>query len=69
VCAGAAVLSRGTVASGSGPIYLSDLHCNGDEMSLLDCARQDNQPTGLQSCGHEQDVAVRCTGTYAVCDV
>ena len=59
------MLSRGTIASGSGPIFLSGLRCTGDESSLLGCARQDNQPTGLQSCGHEQDVAVRCTGALS----
>ena len=59
---GAEVLERGSVASGSGPIFLSDLNCEGTETSLLQCMRQDNQPTGLHNCVHQQDVAIRCTG-------
>ncbi|KAF3980672.1 MAG: hypothetical protein HFP76_00925 [Methylococcales symbiont of Iophon sp. n. MRB-2018] len=55
---------QGTFASGAGPIYLSDLNCDGTETSLLDCARLDNQPLGLQSCEHQQDVAIRCRGMY-----
>lgn len=62
--AGAEVLS--TVINGTGPIYLSDLRCNGNEMSLLECMRQDNQPTGLQSCGHDQDVSIQCRGTCGI---
>ena len=58
----AEVLMQGTFASGTGPIYLSDLNCDGTEMNLLDCARLDNQPLGLQSCEHQQDVAIRCRG-------
>ena len=64
MCVGAQVLNLGTIANGAGPIYLSDLHCDGNEMSLLDCVREDSQPTGLHSCDHQQDVAVRCTGEY-----
>lgn len=59
---GAEVLERGTFASGVGPIYLSDLNCGGAEASLLDCSRLDNQPTGLHTCDHAQDVSIRCTG-------
>jgi deleted-in-malignant-brain-tumors protein 1 len=58
---GATVLSRGAIVSGAGPIFLSDLRCSGADTSLLECMRQDNLPAGLQSCGHEQDVAIRCT--------
>ena len=65
--AGATVLSRGTIVSGAGPIFLSDLRCSGADTSLLECMRQDNLPAGLQSCGHEQDVAIRCTGDVCVC--
>jgi deleted-in-malignant-brain-tumors protein 1 len=63
VSVGAQVLTRGSIASGTGPIYLSDLHCTGNENSLLDCLREDSQPTGLQSCDHQQDVAIQCRGT------
>ena len=59
---GAEVLERGTFARGTGPIYLSDLNCDGMEARLLDCLRLDNQPTGLHTCEHHEDVAIRCTG-------
>ena len=58
------MLPRGAVVSGSGPIYLSDLNCDGSETSLLDCRRRNNQPTGLQTCEHSHDVSIRCRGTY-----
>ena len=48
------------------PIYLSELTCEGGEPSLLDCSRRHNQPTGLQTCDHSQDVAVRCKGTLSI---
>ena len=63
---GAEVLDHGAFASGSGPIYLSNLKCDGTESSLLECLRQDNQPTGLHSCEHHNDVAVRCRGNMNV---
>lgn len=61
----ASVVSRGSSASGDGPIFLSDLNCVGSEASLLDCRRQEHQPVGLQNCGHSKDVAIKCTGIYS----
>ncbi len=58
----AVFLNRGSVEDGTGPLYLSELVCTGDESSLLDCGRWRHQPIGLQTCGHDQDVAVRCMG-------
>ena len=52
----------GTAEGESYPIYLSDLTCEGTEQNLLDCARREHQPTGLYSCDHSHDVAVRCVG-------
>lgn len=46
------------------PIFLSDLTCEGSELSILDCERRQHQPTGLYSCDHSHDVAVRCPGSY-----
>ena len=59
---GAVFLNRGSIEVGTGPIYLSELICTGDESSLLDCSRRRHQPIGLQTCYHNQDVAVQCTG-------
>ena len=48
--------------SGSGPIFLDQLHCSGSEQSLLDC------PTftdlGLHNCDHSMDTGVKCQGLY-----
>jgi deleted-in-malignant-brain-tumors protein 1 len=44
--------------SGSGPIFLSQLDCLGDETSLLDCPTF--SPPGLHDCDHTQDAGVRC---------
>ena len=48
--------------SGSGPIFLDQLHCSGSEQSLLDC------PTftdlGLHNCDHSMDAGVKCRGLY-----
>ena len=59
---GAKALERGSFASGTGPIYLSNLNCDGNELSLLDCLRLNSQPTGLHNCEHSEDVSVQCTG-------
>ena len=57
------MLERGSVAGGTGPIFLSELNCLGTESSLLECSRQDNQLTGLHDCTHQLDAAIRCRGT------
>ena len=44
---------------GTGPIYLSNLNCQGTETSLLECS---SQPVGLHSCSHVQDVNIECEG-------
>ena len=48
--------------SGSGPIFLSQLDCLGDEASLLDCPTF--SPPGLHDCDHTQDAGVRCIGRH-----
>ena len=57
-------LPRGSHEQGSGSIFLSNLLCNGDESSLLNCVTTRNQPPGTFSCQHSQDVAIECTGIY-----
>ncbi|KAG7461599.1 hypothetical protein MATL_G00192830 [Megalops atlanticus] len=42
---------------GTGPVWMSDVSCDGSESSLKTCATP-----GAQSCGHEDDAAVICTG-------
>ena len=49
---------------GSGPIFLDQLNCNGEEASLLEC---DFFGTlGLHQCevDHSEDVGVRCQGLF-----
>ena len=42
----------------SGPIFLDQLHCTGDEESLSECDMY-TEP-GMHMCGHQDDVGVIC---------
>lgn len=42
---------------GSGPIWLSNLGCRGDELSLFDCR---SGGWGVHNCGHYEDAGVQC---------
>ena len=55
-------INYGSLPVVTGPIFLTDLVCNGDESNLFDCSRWRNKPIGLHTCDHTQDVAVRCVG-------
>ena len=55
-------INHGNIPVGTGPIFLTDLLCNGDESSLFHCSRWRNHPIGLLTCDHNGDVAVRCAG-------
>lgn len=44
--------------SGTGPIWLDDLHCSGSETSLDQCP---HRGYGSHNCGHYEDASVRCT--------
>ena len=48
--------------SSSGPIYLNNVQCTGDEASLMNCSTVRE----IDGCTHEQDAGVSCllTGTY-----
>ena len=49
--------------SGSGPVWTSNLRCNGNETSLADCP---SNGWGLSNCAHDSDVSIACdnrTGT------
>ena len=39
----------------SGPIYLDQLHCDGDEENLSECTS-----TVIHMCSHRQDVGIIC---------
>ena len=42
---------------GSGPIFLSNLNCIGNEDNLLECSRYS---CNVQSCSHSNDAGVFC---------
>ncbi|XP_013406654.1 neurotrypsin [Lingula anatina] len=53
----ASVMDDGDVTPGSGAIYLDDVSCRGDELSLEQCY---SRPWTVHNCRHEQDAGVRC---------
>lgn len=44
---------------GSDAIWLDDVKCTGQEMSILKC---NHRPFGLNNCGHSEDAGVICSG-------
>ena len=44
----------------SGPIFLDELECDGNEENVLDC----HYSIGVHSCSHDQDIAIKCVGKY-----
>ena len=51
--------------SGSGPILLDDVICNGNESSITEC---DHNTWGLHNCEHDEDAACRCCDTQETCN-
>ncbi|XP_061170601.1 neurotrypsin-like [Saccostrea echinata] len=49
--------SQAAFGQGTGPVYLSDVTCTGDEDSLLDC---DHSGWSVNNCTHEDDAGVIC---------
>ena len=50
-----------TFGQGIGPVFLSNLYCDGTESSLLNCSR--TVFVGSY-CTHDRDVGVRCERKY-----
>nr|XP_054774441.1 neurotrypsin-like isoform X2 [Lytechinus pictus] len=49
-----------TFGPGSGPIWLDDVNCNGDELSVTSCPAND---IGVENCRHYEDAGVICKDT------
>lgn len=54
-------MAGGSFGIGSGPVFLSGVHCYGNEKTLKECIGVDFSD---QSCPHSMDVGVICAGTY-----
>ena len=53
---GALAFSTAYFGRGTGPILLDNVHCTGNESSLLECNHLYNQ----SNCAHSADAGVRC---------
>ena len=54
---GATILIRDEVFDGTGPIWLNNVNCDGNEDSLFDC---NDNTFGNHNCEHFEDVGVTC---------
>ncbi|KAK3600146.1 hypothetical protein CHS0354_012269, partial [Potamilus streckersoni] len=54
---GGHVLQGTSYAGGTGPIWLDDMECMGNETDIRQCV---HKPWGVNNCGHSEDVAVQC---------
>ena len=52
------VFDSAIIGEGSGPIFLDDVSCSGNERALISCP---HQSTVDDSCGHDKDVGVKCS--------
>ncbi|KAM7102918.1 LOW QUALITY PROTEIN: scavenger receptor cysteine-rich domain-containing protein DMBT1-like [Ciconia maguari] len=55
---------RARFGRGSGPIFLDNVQCRGDEPSLQTCR---HNGWGVHNCGHVEDASVICAGVGAQC--
>ena len=52
---------RAKYGQGEGPIWLSDVQCDGREQSLKDCPSKG--PGQIEGCSHANDAGVQCLRT------
>ncbi|VDH95200.1 Hypothetical predicted protein [Mytilus galloprovincialis] len=51
----------GKVDYGTGRIWLDDLRCYGNELTLADCSHSD---WGVTNCQHGEDVGIKCWNVH-----
>ena len=51
-------LSFAFFGQGTGPIFLDDVRCTGNELTLLSCP---HNGINNHNCGHHEDAGVRCS--------
>ena len=59
---GSVAFSFAAFGPGTGPIWLDDVQCVGDEDSIFECRHVD--PPGEHNCGHSEDASVGCSCMY-----
>ena len=55
--------SNAEFGRGSGPIWLDDVRCTGEEESILECP---HAGWGQENCHHGEDAGVECSCKYSV---
>ena len=57
--------SRAYFGQGSGPIWLDNIDCIGNESTLASCGHLGVNI--IRSCSHREDAGVRCYGLQGIC--